>query len=420
MTGDSKVRVAYFAEIFPSTSETWVNHEIAALLQRGHAVRVFATHPRPSAIPAEFADLVSVTTYLPEMPRSYLLSVGNVLRPSLLIPVLTGLLSDASSFRLKAQVLRDAIYAGRLKASVAAFKPGLLYAHFAATRCSVAMFISFLSGVPFAFKMHANDVFVRVALFRQKMAKAAAVLSISDYNVQYIRTNYPDVDSTRIEKHTCGIPLSRYQLGTMKGSGSVPLIVSVGRLVPMKGLRFLVEASRRLLDRGFNHQVVIFGDGPQRSALMELAKNLRVGEAVKFAGYASPAEVQAALSRATAFALPAIWDPVGHTQDGIPVAIMEAMAVGVPVVSTTISGIPELIENGKSGFLVPPGDSAALATAIAGICSLDPAEREQLVREARRRIEESHDGDVLADSFIEIVRRCDRSSPETDGGSRSR
>ncbi len=417
--GERKVRVAYFAEIFPSTSETWVNHEVMALLQRGHAVRVFATHPRPIAIPAEFSDLVSVTTYLPEMSRSYLLSLGNLLRPSLLIPVLMGLVSDASSFRLKAQVFRDAIYAARLKAPVAAFNPGLLYAHFAATRCSVAMFISFLSGIPFAFKMHANDVFVRVALFRQKMAKAAAVLSISDYNVQYIRKNYPDVDSTRIEKHTCGIPLGKYQLRTMRGSEPVPVIVSVGRLVPMKGLRFLIEASRRLLDQGFSHQVLIFGDGPQRVALMDLAKDLRVGEAVKFAGYAPPAEIQAALSRATAFALPAIWDPVGHTQDGIPVAIMEAMAVGVPVVSTTISGIPELIENEKSGFLVPPGDSAALAAAIVKVCSLEPAEREQLVREARLQIEERHDGDVLADSFIEIVRRCDRSSNDITARPRS-
>jgi len=281
------------------------------------------------------------------------------------------------------------------------------------------MFISFLSGIPFAFKMHANDVFVRVALFRQKMAKAAAVLSISDYNVQYIRKNYPDVDSTRIEKHTCGIPLGKYQLRTMRGSEPVPVIVSVGRLVPMKGLRFLIEASRRLLDQGFSHQVLIFGDGPQRVALMDLAKDLRVGEAVKFAGYAPPAEIQAALSRATAFALPAIWDPVGHTQDGIPVAIMEAMAVGVPVVSTTISGIPELIENEKSGFLVPPGDSAALAAAIVKVCSLEPAEREQLVREARLQIEERHDGDVLADSFIEIVRRCDRSSNDITARPRS-
>jgi glycosyltransferase involved in cell wall biosynthesis len=344
------------------------------------------------------------------MPRSSLSSLGNLFRPNLLFPFFSGVFGDAPGIRLKAQAIRDAIYAARLKAHVAAFNPDLLYAHFAATRCSVAMFLSFLSGVPFAFKMHANDVFVRVALFRMKMAKAAAVLSISEYNIRYIREHYPDVDAARIAMHTCGIPLDRYQLMTASGGGAVPTIVSVGRLVPMKGLDVLIKASRLLLDRGVNHEILILGDGPQRGALTKLATDLQVGEAVKIAGYAPPEKVQAALSKATAFALPAVWDPIGHTQDGIPVAIMEAMAVGVPVISTTTSGIPELIEDGKSGFLVQPNDAAELAAAIVKVCSLDTASRVRLIHEARMQVEARHDGDVLVDSFIEIVRRCDRSA----------
>jgi colanic acid/amylovoran biosynthesis glycosyltransferase len=173
----------------------------------------------------------------------------------------------------------------------------------------------------------------------------------------------------------------------------------------MKGFDALVQASRILLDRGVRHELRILGDGPEMRALVAMVHRLGLGEAVVLSGHASPDTVRELLAKATAFVLPATWDPVNHTQDGIPVALMEAMAIGVPVVSTSTSGIPELIEDGRSGVLVPADNPVALATGIAQVITMGDEVRTRMLRAARWKIEADHDAQILAESFIQIATR---------------
>jgi colanic acid/amylovoran biosynthesis glycosyltransferase len=412
------LRIAYVAEIFPSQSETWVHHEIQELQRLGCVIRVFATHPRPDKIPEELRALTGITTYMRERRQFVFWAVGRVLRRRLIGPVLRGLLFDARTLRLKAQVVRDMVYAGDLYPDIQAFRPDVLIAHFAGTRTNIALFYSLLSGVPFLFKMHAADVFRRVALLRLKMSRAAQVLTISDYNIAFIRERYPDVAARQIRKHACGIPIEAYKFQDPVEPNDIATVVGVGRLVRMKGFDVLIQASKVLRDRGFRCRVVIMGDGPERQSLERLRDHLDVSDTVTLSGYASPEAVKSAVLAASVFALPAVWDPVQGTQDGIPVALMEAMALGVPVVTTRTSGIPELVQDGVSGFLVAPRDEDALATAIMRSCTLGMQGRRELASSARQMIVQNHNASKLADELLTILQdsvRNNRTAPAMVG-----
>ena len=396
------LRIAYFAEIFPSKSETWVHHEIIALQRLGSSVRVFATHPKPENVPSELTHFFGLTTYLPELRSEWLACMKTLGEPSLLKPVLAGVIRDTPSFRLKAQVIRDLIYASKFFPAVSHFNPDVFFAHFAGTRANIALFSSLISEVPFAIKMHASDVFGRCARFRLKTTRAAHILTISDYNINFMRRHYPDVSATRFDRHACGIPLHEYPFQPVQSINGTPIIMAVGRLVRMKGFDVLLRASRILLNREFQHRVVILGDGPERTSLERLRVKLSLDEVVELKGHASPNEVRKMLRTAALFVLPAIWDPIDGTQDGVPVALMEAIALGVPVVSTTISGIPELIQDGVNGLLVAPNDADALAQQIKYGCEMSGDARVEMLRRARQKIETDHDIEKLTAHLLKM------------------
>jgi glycosyltransferase involved in cell wall biosynthesis len=163
--------------------------------------------------------------------------------------------------------------------------------------------------------------------------------------------------------------------------------------------------------RGLNHNLVIIGDGPQRSELERLINSLDLHDTIRLPGYCSPGDVQCALREADAFVLPVVWDATLNIPEGVPVALMEAMAVGLPVVSARIAGIPELIEDGISGFLAKPGDSADLATVISRLLELSDSERANITQAAREKIVADHDIETLTgDLYSSLLKVIDNTS----------
>ena len=395
MRTQKALRIAYFAEIFPSRSETWIHHEIDQLRALGCEVRVFATHPRPDGIAEELKRFAEITIYLPDQMRSVATGLRGIAHRSLLRPVLNGLFRDAPTFRLKAQILRDLLLAGLLFPHVLRFNPDIHFAHFGGSRTNIAMFHSLLSGKPFAFKMHAGDVFTRVGILQLKSALAKWVGTISRFNIDFILKSYPDIDASRFSIHRCGLPLGTFAYAPKSILNSPPRLVSVGRMVRTKGFDVLIRASHEMKRRGLTHNIVIIGDGPQRPELVELIDSLGMHDTIRLAGYCSPGDVQQALREADAFVLPVIWDPRLNIPEGVPVALMEAMAVGLPVVSARTAGIPELIDDGISGFLAKPGDSADLATVMGRLFELSDSERLKITQAARQKIIADHDIEKL-------------------------
>jgi glycosyltransferase involved in cell wall biosynthesis len=176
----------------------------------------------------------------------------------------------------------------------------------------------------------------------------------------------------------------------------------VGRLDEIKGFRYLVDACRTLAQRGHNFTCYIIGDGPLRHALTKRISELGLDQRVRLCGAIKQEEVRRYLYGATAFVLPSIRTARGD-MDGIPVALMEAMAAGTPVVSTTVSGIPELVENGVTGLLVPPADSPALADCIERLLG-DPSYALALAQKARLRIEQDFDARKEARKLYDYFR----------------
>ena len=293
-----RVRVAYFTEIFPSTTETWVHHEIMELIQLGCDVRVFSSWDRPEIRTPSDAKLASLTLYqnaIPalQIPRGLLA----LARPRFFARLISAIFSDRPSLRQAGQLLRDLIRLASFLGSIRAFRPQFTVCHFAGTRSNLGLMLQWLDGTPCAIKSHAFDVFSGAALFSTKVNQAARFYTISQYNVDFIEEHYPNADTRRIGVHPCGVPLDvlTFQPEGINKTRDCPGLLSVGRLVPMKGFDILISASKLLKDQGVDHRITIIGEGPQEGALRDQANKLGVGECIEFKGYRTPAEVRTAL-----------------------------------------------------------------------------------------------------------------------------
>jgi len=229
-----------------------------------------------------------------------------------------------------------------------------LHNHIAKASCTVAMLVNALSNLPYSFTIHGPDIFFEPDHWRidEKTKRASFVACISDYcRSQLMCFSEPDQWGKLHIVH-CGVDPIRYELAPHTSEH----LLFVGRLARVKGLPILFEALAELKDTFPNMRLTLVGDGPDRAALETQVKEMGLNN-VSFLGYRGQSEVADLLQTADTFVLPSF-------AEGVPVVLMEAMASGVPVVATRIAGIPELVDHGKTGFLVPPGDVASLTKAI--------------------------------------------------------
>ena len=242
-----------------------------------------------------------------------------------------------------------------------------IHAHYATHPATMALVISKLSPITFSFTVHAHDIFVNRLLLRWKLRETRFVRSISDFNRRFLEELYPAEATGKIEVIHVGIyPETYVQTAAKLGAPSLsetPQILCVAAHKPYKGLPVLIEACARLRDEGVVFQCNVIGHGPMHDELQAMISARGLDHLVHLLGPRSQDEVAKMMAEATLFALPSIIAPDGQ-MEGIPVALMEAMASGRAVVSTAISGIPELIEHGVNGLLVPPGDAELFAEAI--------------------------------------------------------
>jgi len=264
-----------------------------------------------------------------------------------------------------------------------------LHAHFASAPASVAMLAHHLTGIPYTFTAHAKDIYfdAEPALMRAKMKRAKAVVTVSEYNRRHLRSLLEPQARSKVHCVYNGADLSQYKYRPSgEKRNGVPVILSVARLVEKKGLG--------------SFRVEIIGRGPLRRALEAQAAELGIRDDVKFLGARPQEFVREAYERAALFALPCVVT-AGGDRDGIPTVLLEAMASGVPVVSTTVSGIPELVEPGCEGLLVPPGNPARLADALDQLL-LDPNLGRNLASAGRAKVSQRFSIDRNAEQLLRL------------------
>jgi glycosyltransferase involved in cell wall biosynthesis len=361
-------RLAYLTSQYPAASHTFIRREVEALREQGWSIDTFSVRPPGSDETAGEADRheAEQTYYilkqstaafagahlatLVTQPLAYLRTFGIAL--SHRAPGARGL------FLCIAHFAESVLLARELRKRGVAH----LHNHFANSAATVGLLASRLVGIGWSFTMHGiSETDYPAGLMLGRKIEAASLVSCVSYfgRAQGMRLVDPS-NWDKMHVVRCGVPFDRLPPRS-PGSGS-PTIICVGRLSPEKGQTGLLRAFARLRAK---HPVAVLrlvGDGPDRDALERLASELGVDDAVTFAGRLPEQETLAEIARADMLVLPSF-------MEGLPIVLMEAMALGVPVISSRVAGIPELVSDGKTGLLFAPSDWDELAQCIERLLS---------------------------------------------------
>lgn len=370
--------IAYIAPEIPAISATFVTHEILALQQRGFTiVPISVLTPAAPAMDADALCLKSETIYLYKFGMSSFLSALMAQlyhHPVRTASALGMWLSDISNIGLLTRNAAGLTYrflaAARLARILEKNACRHLHAHFAHVPTDIAMYAAAMAGIGFSFTSHANDLFERGWLLPEKVERSAAAVTISEFNRRFLE-NLGAV-SDKIHVIRCGV--IRHPSPEQRPAAPSPRIGSLGRLVEKKGFEVLIQAAGILARQGRDFILEIAGSGPMQDELQQCAEREKLGSRIHFIGPIPNDRVPEWLSGLDIFVLACKPDQNGD-MDGIPVVLMEAMAADIPVISTTISAVPELIHNGESGLLAKPGNANDLASRI--ISMLDNPELRQ-------------------------------------------
>ncbi len=379
--------IGYLAQVFPHLTMTFVYREVLALRNKNIHLQTFSTwKPKPEELSDEAKELVKSTFYIfPFNWSQFLFNHTWYLfrRPGAYLSTLWFcLMGEHKTFKNRLRTFYHFCQAVHLAKAVEAKNVGHLHVHFALNATTIALVVARLTKITFSFTAHANDIFVNPILLRDKINEAKFIIAISDYNKRFLYNILPDqgtCDKTHIVH--CGIDVQHFSAPNKKLHNERPIILAIGRLVEKKGYLYLIRACKILVGQGYDFQCLIVGGGPQESLLKQIIEEEGVSDYVSLEGIVFQEHLLSYLDKADIFVLPCV---VASDQDmdGIPNTLMEAMAMEIPAISTTVSGIPELIEHEKTGLLVAPEDEVSLAKAMATL--LDDKELRGILGQAGR------------------------------------
>jgi colanic acid/amylovoran biosynthesis glycosyltransferase len=384
------MRIAYFTNQYPAVSHTFIRREIQALEELGVTVIRYALRPTSGRlVHDEDSSELQKTRYILKT------GIGEILRclvvtlsrqplatvKMVLLAMRMGWRSDRGLLRHLAYAAEAAVLADWSKRD----RVEHLHAHFGTNSAAIAMLASQLSGISYSFTAHGSEEFEKAPLLSLdlKLSYAAFAVCVSSFGrSQLMRWSPPD-QWGKIALVHCGLD-SSFLGADMLAPSSAARFVCVGRLGEHKAQLILVDAVRRLRETGVYCDVVLAGDGPMRPIVEAAVRRAGLERQITITGWIPSNRVKEEIAAARALILPSF-------SENMPVVIMEAMALGRPVISTYIAGIPELVQPGRTGWLVPSSDDAALAEAM---CEALAAPIDQLAAmgaAGRAHIIEQHD-----------------------------
>lgn len=405
------IKVAYVMSRFPKLTETFILYEILAMKRKDIQVEVYPLlreheermHPEAAQLveEAHFQPFISLPIvwanlhFLWKKPLIYLKTLWDLLR------------ANWGSFNFFTGVIgifpKTVLFAYQMRADEVQH----IHAHFASHPAAAGFIIHRLVGIPYSFTAHGSDLHRDRHMLREKVAEAAFVAAISEYNKELIVSECRGKYREKVKVVHCGVDTHVFRARSHRTpyeKGENPfLILCIGTLHEVKGQAYLIEACRQLQERGFDFTCHFVGDGADKNSLTERVEQARLSDKVKFHGHLTRGEIANLLLDADVLTTPSVPTRDGR-REGIPVVLMEAMGSGVPVIASHLSGIPELVNDQLTGLLVPPRDATSLADALECFIQ-DPELRQRLGRAGREKVVDEFDLDKnaarLARYFLE-------------------
>lgn len=385
------MHIGYVLKKFPRASETFILNEILALQRHGIDVTVFSLNrPDDGVFHAGLAELRRPVVYLPSRKPDAWLQLLRQQRDSIV----------ASGPALLAE-FDDLLAAGRpdlwtllgnaIDLSLLIRQHGVqhLHAHFATVAAYAARGATALTGVPFSVTCHAKDIYregIVPAHFQSLLRRSSFVVTVCEANRRWIGERLAHDSGIDVRVLYNGVDTKHFHPDNRKPAAA-PTILAIGRLVEKKGFHVLLDALALLAGQGVRPRCLIVGDGEDRERL--LAQSARLGLHVEFLGMRTHDEVRRLIERAHAMVLPCIVGQDGN-RDALPTVLLEGLAAGLPLISTAVGGVEEIVDDGRAGVLVPAGDATPLARAIQELLS-DADRQRTLAANGRARAERLFD-----------------------------
>lgn len=362
-------KIAYIISRFPVLTETFITNEVEEIRRKGVDIEVFSLRgPNlKESFQKNTAELIKTTHYYPFF---FSLEIWAGLffylktRPVNCLKILTKIFkthvqNPVALLKILAVMPKTFAIAKKLK------DMGItrIHAHWATIPATVAFVVSELNGCDFTFTAHAWDIFKVDIMLEEKILKSKKVITCTNYNKEYLLQKFPHIDGNKITVIHHGLDFDSFNPAQKKRDGEFK-ILSIGRLTEKKGIHYLLKACSLLREKGIPfHTQIIYVDGDYEKFIFRLYENLHLEDCVEFIPGMPQEKLVEYYSNADCFVLPCLVANNGE-RDGIPNVILEAMAMELPVVTTPISGIPEVIKAGETGILVEPENADELAAAI--------------------------------------------------------
>lgn len=383
------MKIAYLTSMYARAGDTFIRREVAGLRELGHEVHTFSARRAPGEdVSEEIKAEQANTLYLTEQP---VLDMVKCTWKRLTKKPVRLMRASASAFKLGQTGVKNRIWqvayimeASLLAEEMEARGVEHLHNHIAAASATVALLASEISGIPYSLSIHGPHIFFepRAQSLGPKVSRSAFTTCITQFCKSQAKIFTPYGDWPRLEIIHCGLD------STFLGQPPTPVadnnkVVTVGRLCEEKGQMELIEVVSELKKQGIDMELVVVGDGPLRTPMEALAGKLGVSDRVDFKGWLGSAEVREAIEGCRLMLHPSF-------AEGLPVVIMEALALGRPVVASRIAGIPELVVQGESGWLVTPGDTQDTLRALKEALQTPAARLSEMGAAGRARVERDH------------------------------
>ncbi len=383
-------RIAYYFSLFPALTTSFVQYQVRATGELGLDFILAANRkPGPGQYHPQDEDLRERTFYLtPVRPLSYLTanfkSLARSPRCYLSALKLALKLHDEYPWQV-ATNLAHAAGAAVLAQHLTARGVRHVHIHFAYGAAEVAIFLDALSGISYSISIHGSDVLLENTLLKEKLLRARFIVSNCDFHITRLRRLYPQLEHQRFYVVPGGLDLQTGPWSKVEPAETdMPLrILHIGRLAPVKAQEDLIDACARLRDQGRQFRCLIVGDGPRRLELEDMIKALNLQDCVELIGARFEADIVKLYEWAHVLVL-------SSRSEGTPMVIIEAMAKGRPVVVPDITGIPEMVVDGRTGYLFPSGDVESLAAKLTRFIEA-PDSIVRMGIEGRRRAEDLFD-----------------------------